>query len=172
MRKHSEILIPRKENHMLDHNRGGTEVADLVASLYDLVQNSTNNSEGNKVGIKDPHLWTADYVEKYHRYFPRTKIVFGLRHPVTWFNRYVPVCVCVCVCVSVSITTVSSLRIRLLLGNLLHIVLGGVLFSVFRCCLLELLPHISLFCSYVCLLYFVSNLMKYVQLSCPGRTFT
>ena len=82
--------MQHKENHILDHDYGG-EVAALVKNLYDFVQGEDKNKAGNLVGIKNPHLWTASYVEKYHRYFPRTKIVFGLRHPVTWYNRYVRV---------------------------------------------------------------------------------
>ena len=77
-------MFQPEENHLLDHG----EVADLVTDLYNFVQqNPTENVAGNLVGLKDPHTWDKKYVGTYRRYFPRTKIVFGLRHPVTWFNR-------------------------------------------------------------------------------------
>ena len=65
------------------------EVVELVTEMYEFVHNDTTgrNVRGVKVGLKDPFWWTAKYVETYRRYFPRTKFVFGVRHPVAWFQR-------------------------------------------------------------------------------------
>ena len=87
MRDNRQVLIEQHENHILNYDEDGHAVSSLVADLYDFVQNSTRNIEGNLVGLKDPHPWDEVYIEHYQNYFPRTKIVFGLRHPVTWYQR-------------------------------------------------------------------------------------
>ena len=111
---HPHILIQDKENHSLDkkdREDKDYEAAKLVTSLYNFVQHNDTkkNLAGNLVGIKDPKQWDARYMENYHRFFPRTKIVYGLRHPVTWFNRYVCEVLCVCkwcvICYTRTMTT-------------------------------------------------------------------
>ena len=74
------------ENHILNHDG---RPAQFVADLYSLVPQSPKDSADAKVAIKDPIFFTANYLENYHDYFPSTKMVLGLRHPVSWFQRYV-----------------------------------------------------------------------------------
>ena len=91
LRNHQQALLQLAENHVLNYDDLPEEfmVAALVTDLYGFVHNDTTgrNVPGVKVGLKDPWWRTPTSVEVSRRYFPRTKLVFGMRHPVTWFQR-------------------------------------------------------------------------------------
>ena len=89
MQPHENRLLDDYHDEYHDELPGEFRVAALVTELYEFVHNDTTgrNIPGVKVGIKDPFWWTTEYVKNYRRYFPRTKFVFGVRHPVAWFQR-------------------------------------------------------------------------------------
>ena len=75
MIKHPEIKMPYYEVHHLQNH----EVGSLVKELYDL-------PEGDYLrGYKAPRELNMDreYVMEYYRkYWPNTKLIVGVRHPV------------------------------------------------------------------------------------------
>lgn len=97
------ILMPRREVRSLARGRP----AALVRTLYGLEEegasggrrssstqkqdNSKNNSTTTttKRGYKSPiDLETPRALESIRRYWPQTKLIVGLRHPVRWFESF------------------------------------------------------------------------------------
>ena len=77
---HEEIAMYSWELHALSEGRP----AKLVRELYELPRGSHL-----KRGYKSPHeLQRTKIVQFYQRYWPRTKLIVGLRHPVLWFQSY------------------------------------------------------------------------------------
>jgi len=64
--------------------------ARLVHKLYTELGNS-NQSNNNKLlwrGFKCPGHFSRQAMRYFRRYFERTKLIVGLRHPVWWFESY------------------------------------------------------------------------------------
>lgn len=62
------------------------DTAKLVRNVYD-DQRMKDSSLSRLVGIKCPQDISSDYsVHNYAKYFPRTKLIVGIRHPVLWFE--------------------------------------------------------------------------------------
>ena len=75
--EHPEISMRQKEIHSMGHH----QPAELVETLYKL--------KPGKRGYKSPHeLQRKHVVEYYRKYFPTTKLIVGLRHPVRWFESH------------------------------------------------------------------------------------
>ena len=73
----------------LDHERcdaswhRGQGLPGLVESLYNDLPRT-----GVKRGLKCPSGLTTTSIQNYSRYFNRTNIIVGLRHPVLWFESF------------------------------------------------------------------------------------
>jgi len=77
---HEEIAMYQHELHSLGNGRP----AELVKSLYRLPRGMEL-----KRGYKSPHeLQRRQAVRFYQQYWPRTKLIVGLRHPILWFQSY------------------------------------------------------------------------------------
>ena len=72
--------------YMFDYERcelGWKQEVSLVRDLH------ANYRPGLQMGIKCPRdLEVAIAMENYHRYFPKTKFIIGVRHPVLWFESF------------------------------------------------------------------------------------
>lgn len=80
LRMHPEIQIHEFENHALAKGRP----AELVSDLYHL-----QPGRRYKRGYKAPRDLIID--ESLHaltKYWPKTKLIIGLRHPVLWFESF------------------------------------------------------------------------------------
>jgi hypothetical protein len=80
-------LASQKEIQMYDHeiyHMKDDEPADMVRALYAL-------PEGNqfKRGYKAPRdIHNQPAIQSFNKYFPNTKFIIGLRHPVLWFESF------------------------------------------------------------------------------------
>jgi len=78
--KHPEIAIPPTEVHLLTEHRP----ADMVRLLHSL-----KPGKNVKRGYKAPRdIADVRVLDLLGEYWPRTKLIVGLRHPVTWFNSF------------------------------------------------------------------------------------
>jgi hypothetical protein len=80
LRRHPEILMHDHEVHAL--TRGQT--AEMVSLLYAL-PNRPNRKRGYKAPIDIMH---PDVLTNLRTYWPETKIIIGVRHPVKWFESF------------------------------------------------------------------------------------
>jgi hypothetical protein len=80
LRRHPEILLHDHEVHAL--TRGQT--AEMVSILYAL-PNRPNKKRGYKAPIDIMHPYVLDILRTY---WPDTKIIVGVRHPVKWFESF------------------------------------------------------------------------------------
>jgi hypothetical protein len=79
LRDHPEVQIFSKERCDL----GGNQQVTLIRDLYNKFPS------GNYVrGTKCPQDMEHMALPAYHRYFPKTKFIVGIRHPVTWFESF------------------------------------------------------------------------------------
>jgi len=77
---HPEIQAYTYEIHSLQHGKP----ALLVSQLYELPAGSKY-----KRGYKAPRdVKHVEALESLHKYWPDTRLVVGLRHPVTWFESF------------------------------------------------------------------------------------
>jgi hypothetical protein len=75
-----EILM---YNHEIYYLTDG-EPADMVRALYALP-----SGEQYKRGYKAPRdIYVSHAIDSFHRYFPQTKLIVGIRHPVLWFESF------------------------------------------------------------------------------------
>ena len=76
---HADIQMHKYEIHALGNN----QPADLVKELYKLAPGEKSYIRG----YKSPHeLQRRRSVRAYQRYWPHTKMIVGLRHPIKWFG--------------------------------------------------------------------------------------
>lgn len=79
-RSHPEIQMHENENHALAKGNP----AELVSNLYDLKPGWTY-----KRGYKAPRdLIIGESLHAIDTYWPTTKLIVGLRHPVLWFESF------------------------------------------------------------------------------------
>ena len=79
LRKHPEIEISGAEWYYL--SKGKPE--SLVVNLYNQLR------EGNyKRGYKAPLDVTNDALDSFQKYWPKTRLIVGLRHPILWFQSF------------------------------------------------------------------------------------
>ena len=79
-RSHPEIQMHETENHALAKGHPG----ELVCDLYDLKQGWRY-----KRGYKAPRdLIISESLHAIETYWPKTKLIVGLRHPVLWFESF------------------------------------------------------------------------------------
>ncbi|GKY95801.1 hypothetical protein MPSEU_000540800 [Mayamaea pseudoterrestris] len=81
--EHPQVLIYNQEiHHLLDATRGP---AKMVKSMYELGPYDANKRRGYKApnDIRRPPALSA-----FRKYWPDTRLVVGLRHPVKWFESY------------------------------------------------------------------------------------
>lgn len=66
------------------------DVADFVRIYYDLHAKMNQPKYGKSIqfGLKCPGVFYRDDIHIYRRYFPRTKFIIGLRHPISWFESF------------------------------------------------------------------------------------
>ena len=77
---HPEIQMYKHELHILTHHTP----AMLVKTLYDLPP-----GRQYKRGYKSPHEFERKFFTRYYRqYWPNTKLIIGVRHPVKWFESH------------------------------------------------------------------------------------
>ena len=74
----SHISISSEEVCYLNKKEGSKLVHHLVDDL----------DETKMRGFKCPSHFTRPSLEWYRRYFPRTKLIVGLRHPISWFESF------------------------------------------------------------------------------------
>lgn len=80
LRSHPEIQMHQLENHALAKGRP----AELVSDLYDL-----KPGWNYKRGYKAPRdLIIGESLQAIETYWPTTKLIVGLRHPVLWFESF------------------------------------------------------------------------------------
>ena len=54
-----------------------------------LIRHLTQTLDGTKLrGFKCPSHFTRSSLDWYRRYFPQTKLIIGVRHPVLWFQSF------------------------------------------------------------------------------------
>ena len=82
MRSHTEIIMEAEENRLLADPHNGLEL--FVQDLKSMQLAASHRL----VGIKHPMVWRPRILGYYRKYFYKTKIVLGVRHPVWWFQRY------------------------------------------------------------------------------------
>jgi hypothetical protein len=79
-RSHPEIQMQAHENHALAAGRP----AELVVQLYNLMP-----GRAYKRGYKAPRdLIMGESLQALAKYWPKTKLIVGLRHPVLWFESF------------------------------------------------------------------------------------
>ena len=80
LEKHSDtVFIPNEERCEL----GWNQHVKLIRELYRHYQ------PGRRMGIKCPRDLEIDLsLNNYHQYFPATKFLVGLRHPILWFESF------------------------------------------------------------------------------------
>jgi hypothetical protein len=79
-RSHPEIQMQAHENHALADGRP----AELVVRLYNL-----KPGRAYKRGYKAPRdLIMGESLQALAKYWPKTKLIVGLRHPVLWFESF------------------------------------------------------------------------------------
>jgi hypothetical protein len=79
-RLHPEIQVQTHENHAL----AAGKPAELVANLYQM-----EPGQRFKRGYKAPRdLIVREALLSIAKYWPRTKLIVGLRHPVLWFESF------------------------------------------------------------------------------------
>lgn len=89
--QHDETVVPHMEECSLDQvfqdDFAYTRLMDHLKNATDVTDSS---SDGNvKRGIKCPFgLTTKQGIERLESWFPNTRLIFGLRHPVTFFQSY------------------------------------------------------------------------------------
>lgn len=77
---HSEVRMYDNEIHSLKDGKP----AELVSLMYDLPPGSRY-----KRGLKAPNdLRSNEALESIQTYWPQTKLIIGLRHPVTWMESF------------------------------------------------------------------------------------
>jgi hypothetical protein len=85
--QHSETVVPPNEECSLDQ-----VFQDDMAykRLTEHLKNATNTTDPNiKRGIKCPFgLTTPAAIERLEDWFPNTRLIFGLRHPVYYFQSF------------------------------------------------------------------------------------
>lgn len=80
---HNETTVPRKEQCSLD------KVDDDNTARAAILHSLQNASVQNKRGIKCPFSFTTPKsLTRLQEWFPSTKLIFGLRHPVKAFESY------------------------------------------------------------------------------------
>jgi len=81
------IQMPNHEIHFLTHGEPGL----FVEELFKLQTTSTVSSSHGKVlvGYKSPNdIEVVQSRNLLQRYFPLTRLIVGVRHPVTWFQSW------------------------------------------------------------------------------------
>ena len=81
LRTHPEIQMHELENHALAMNKP----AELVANLYSDLTPGWNYRRGYKA---PRDLIIHESLRAIHTYWPTTKLIVGLRHPVLWFESF------------------------------------------------------------------------------------
>lgn len=77
---HDEVQMHEHEVHSLTNNKP----AELVSLMYDLPPGSNY-----KRGYKAPNdLRSDDALQAIQSYWPQTKLIIGLRHPVKWMESF------------------------------------------------------------------------------------
>ena len=86
LRQHPEILMYDHEVRSLKHSKP----AEMVRLMYDLGGWEPNNKTDRPIkrGYKAPNDIRSPALIYLHQYWPRTKLIVGVRHPVTWFESY------------------------------------------------------------------------------------
>lgn len=86
-RKNEEIYINNGELCYLNRRNP----SKLIRMYYRPHLQNSDNEGGNKIqfGIKCPEdLETEFGLKRYAKYFPQTKLIVSIRHPVLWFESY------------------------------------------------------------------------------------
>lgn len=82
LQEHPEIELYPEEVYDLMSNRP----ADLIRKLYQLPVNTGGNKKPFQRGFKSPNdLPLAHAMDYFRTYFPTTKLLVVIRHPVPWF---------------------------------------------------------------------------------------
>jgi hypothetical protein len=78
---HQDVQMPRHEVHAMIAGRP----AELVRTLYDELEPGYHY----KRGYKAPRdITNANALTAFATYFPTTKLIIGVRHPVLWFQSF------------------------------------------------------------------------------------
>jgi hypothetical protein len=78
---HQDVQMPRHEVHAMIAGRP----AELVRTLYDELEPGYHY----KRGYKAPRdITNANALTAFATYFPATKLIIGVRHPVLWFQSF------------------------------------------------------------------------------------
>ena len=84
LRNHPEIVMHDYEVHSLRQGRP----AELVSLLYTLPE-SSETVQRPKHGYKEPNdIRSPVALHSIRQYWPNTKLILGVRHPVKWFESY------------------------------------------------------------------------------------
>jgi len=86
-RKNSEIYINNGELCFLNKRYP----SKLIKMYYEPHLENSFNGDGNKIqfGIKCPEELETEFgLKRYAKYFPNTKLIVSIRHPVLWFESY------------------------------------------------------------------------------------
>jgi hypothetical protein len=91
LRSHSAILMPDKELHALQRGKP----AALVQQLYDLSAGDDDPTSTTtapiryKRGYKAPRdIMSLKVLRALAQYWPKTKLMVGVRHPIAWFQSF------------------------------------------------------------------------------------
>jgi hypothetical protein len=89
--QHAEIVMPARETRVLS---GSTGAVQMVQALYPLQQVPLPVTDENppiKVqrGYKNPaHILRPWALQHFETYWPTSKLIIGVRHPVLWFESF------------------------------------------------------------------------------------
>mmetsp|Transcript_19705 Transcript_19705/g.37347 ORF Transcript_19705/g.37347 Transcript_19705/m.37347 type:complete len:418 (-) Transcript_19705:118-1371(-) len=83
IRKHPDVLCPASEMHEMAKVAGPGRSLEIMA---DLIQQKTPSK---KLGYKCPaEMYEISALTHLRDYFPSTKLIVGIRHPVLWFQSF------------------------------------------------------------------------------------
>lgn len=92
---HPQIHLPSKECHLMPKPDGPARVLHLMHSLRTEEQSPTINANNTTeyrrpiFGYKNPQdINRPNALNHFRDYFPKTRLIVGLRHPVWWFQSF------------------------------------------------------------------------------------
>ena len=86
---HDEIRMPRKECRLMPQEGGPAKVVQLMHTLRNETASSSSSSSHVIYGYKNPQdINRPRALVHFRDYFPKTKLIVGLRHPVWWFQSF------------------------------------------------------------------------------------
>lgn len=81
---HNETAVAPREECSLDMKDNDEEAR---ATILDALRNASSSKDVKKRGIKCPFSFTSDIsLKRMEEWFPNTKLIYGLRHPVKAFE--------------------------------------------------------------------------------------